>query len=136
MYIMKIQLVTKQNNISHKAYFKNNLLYKKAINSERILSNYSRLIKLSAQFKALPNHELEIVESSSQFYEVINNENGRSMPLKISNCVPNIELILEKVLGINGKFLFEPDGTLSTLYKDLTTPGNKLENFDNWKHKD
>ena len=55
---------------------------------------------------------------------------------KIFIFAANLKQKKEKVLGINGKFLFEPDGTLSTLYKDLTTPGNKLENFDNWKQKD
>ena len=104
---MKIQSINHQNNVSHKAYFKKNLLYKEAINSESFLSSRYHLVKLSEQFKALPNQELEIVEPQPQFFKVVNNENGRSMPLgkTLSNCVPRIGKILEEVLGINGKHL-------------------------------
>ena len=130
---MKIQSINHQNNVSHKAYFKKNLLYKEAINSESFLSSRYHLVKLSEQFKALPNHELEIVEPQPQFFKVINNENGRSMPLNISDRVPRIEKILEKVLSLSGKYLFESEDTLSQLYRDLSTPGHELENLDSWR---
>ena len=103
---MKVQGLNNQNNLSHKAYFKQNeafkFLYKNA-NKNELFSEIANTCK-----KNLPNHELEIAtdlfvnNEKSGLCRIFNNTTKKTTSTLVSNGSMGLLAILSHILLIEG----------------------------------
>lgn len=106
---MKIQGINNQNNISHKAYFKPNAEFKK-LWAYRPTNTDNYFNKLRQVKNELPNHQLEIIDSSRALidetprdcYLIFNNATNKAFGLAIAvtsvknHLVEVLDSLLEK----------------------------------------
>ena len=144
MCVMKIQSINSQNNISYRAYFKENTLFKKVLEQDFKRGWTGDLTYEAKRFKSmLPNHELEILNIDPSKYEqsntgsftVINNMTKKVKEFTYqsyrSQCEPCIKFIMNIIRNDDDceYFFDETDSYEKALYNDLTTPGETIENI-------